>query len=298
VIAFALLATMLNGGPPGEFGQAPPSAQSTAAMQELAWDQRLDNPVPLDLAFRDENGATVQLRDLAASKPIVLVLAYYRCPQLCNLVLNGLLDGLRGMAFKPGEEFEIVVVSFDARETPEIARAKRNSYVEGYARPGTEKHWHFLTGDEPEIAKLAEAVGFRYRYDANHDRFDHASGITVLTPDGRVSRYLFGIRFEPRDLRLAIVEASAGNVGSVVDQFLLFCFHYDPATGKYNFAIFLAMRVAAAMTVAILGLWMWKGWKKAPRSPLTQGANVAVTLRVTEPHAEREEYIVESGVRE
>lgn len=261
MIAAALLATLLN-GPPGEIGQAPPSEQSTAAMQELAWIQRLDNPVPLDLAFRDESGATVKLRDFATGKPIVLVLAYYRCPQLCNLVLNGLLDSLKAIEFRPGEQFEIVVVSFDARETSEIARAKRDSYIEVYARPGTEAHWHFLTGDAPAIAKLAESVGFRYRFDSVHDRFDHPSGITVLTPDGRVSRYLFGIRYSPRDLRLAIVEASAGKVGTLADQFMLYCFHYDPATGKYNFAIFLAMRVAAAITVVILGLWMWKGWRK------------------------------------
>jgi protein SCO1 len=265
MIALGLLASILGSGPPGEPGQAPPADRTPAPIVELAWEQRLNEAVPLDLSFRDESGRTVRLRELSSGRPIILLLAYYRCPQLCNLVLNGLLEGLRDIEFRPGQEFEVIVVSFDARETPEIASAKRDNYVAGYARPGTEDHWHFLTGDDAEIAKLAEAVGFRFCYDAPHDRFNHASGITVLTPEGRVSRYLFGIRFAARDLRLAIVEASAGKVGSLTDQFLLFCFHYDPATGKYFFAIMTAMRIGGTLTVGILAAFLIRAWRRERR---------------------------------
>jgi protein SCO1/2 len=159
-------------------------------------------------------------------------------------------------------------VSFDARETPEIARAKRDNYVASYARPGTEGHWHFLTGDEPAIAQLAAAVGFRYSFDAAHDRFNHASGISVLTPDGRVSRYLFGIQFPSRDLRLALVEASAGKVGSLTDQFLLYCFHYDAESGKYRFAIMTAMRLAATLTVGFLAAFAIRSWRRERKQQL------------------------------
>jgi protein SCO1/2 len=265
MMAMALMASILGSGPPGEPGQGPPADRTPPGIIELAWQQRLNQQVPLDLPFRDESGRSVRLSELAGTRPLILVLAYYRCPQLCNLVLNGLLEGLRGVEFRAGQEFEVVMVSFDARETPEIARAKRDSYVASYARPGTEDHWHFLTGDEPEIARLAEAIGFRYAFDAAHDRFNHASGITVLTSDGRVSRYLFGIRFAARDLRLAIVEASAGKVGSVTDQFLLYCFHYDPATGKYLFAIMTAMRIGGALTVAILAVFLVRAWRQDRR---------------------------------
>jgi len=262
------MASILGSGPPGDPGQGPPADRTPPGIIELAWQQRLNEQVPLDVAFRDESGRSVRLHELAGSRPIILVLAYYRCPQLCNLVLNGLLEGLRSVEFRPGQEFEVVVISFDARETPEIARAKRDNYVANYARHGTENHWHFLTGDESEIAKVADAVGFRYAFDAAHDRFNHASGITVLTPDGRISRYLFGIHFAARDLRLAIVEASAGKVGSLTDQFLLYCFHYDPQTGKYLFAIMTAMRIGGVLTVVILGAFLIRAWRRDRRRAL------------------------------
>jgi protein SCO1/2 len=270
----AFLMISLGGAPPMEPGGNPPTGQTPSIVAELAWDQRLNAQVPLDLQFRDEMGHAVTLRQFSGQRPMILVLAYYRCPQLCNLVLNGLLESLREVAYRPGQEFEIVIVSFDARETPEIASAKRDAYVAGYARPGTESHWHFLTGDASAIATLAESVGFRFRYDAEHDRFDHPAGFTVLTPDGRVSRYLFGIRFEPRDLRLSIVEASAGNVGSLADQVLLFCFHYDPIAGKYNFAIFMAMRIAAAMTVSVMAWLLIRTWRRDAKSKLGPTAAV------------------------
>jgi protein SCO1/2 len=266
--ALALLAVTIGGGQPTDPSPGPPSSAVPSAIIELAWEQKLDQKIPLDLSFRAEDGTSVRLDDLSGGRPIILVLAYYRCPQLCNLVLNGLLEGLRGVEFKPGQEFEVIVVSFDARETPEIARAKRDNYVASYARPGTEGHWHFLTGDEPAIAQLAAAVGFRYAFDAAHDRFNHASGITVLTPDGRVSRYLFGIQFPSRDLRLALVEASAGKVGSLTDQFLLYCFHYDAESGKYRFAIMTAMRLAATLTVGFLAAFTIRSWRRERKQKL------------------------------
>lgn len=270
MIALGFLGLLAVGGPPVEPAGAPPAGMMPAAMVELEWTQRLDSRVPLNLAFRDENDQTVNLRELAGSKPIVLVLAYYRCPQLCNLVLNGVLDAIRNIPLKLGDDFEIVTVSFDAREGPGIAAAKKENYVAGYARPGAERHWHFLTGDERSIAALADAVGFRYRYDAAHDRFDHASGITILTPDGQVSRYLFGIRYAPRDLRLALVEASRGRVGGIAEQIMLFCFHYDAATGKYAIAVLTAMRALAAITVAILACWVFRAVRRDRRKSRVQ----------------------------
>jgi protein SCO1 len=268
--ALTLLALILSSGQPNDPPPGAPSSAVPSAITVLAWDQKLNQQVPLDVSFRAESDVPVRLADLSGGRPIILVLAYYRCPQLCNLVLNGLLEGLRGVEFRPGQEFEVIVVSFDARETPEIARAKRDNYVASYARPGTEEHWHFLTGDEPTIAKLADAVGFRYAFDAAHDRFNHASGITVLTPDGRVSRYLFGIQFLSRDLRLALVEASAGKVGSLTDQFLLYCFHYDAESGKYRFAIMTAMRLGAALTLGFLAAFVIRSWRRERRRAALQ----------------------------
>src|SRR5262245_13853993 len=190
---------------------------------DLGFDQRLDQQAPLDAMFRDESGQAVRLGDFFTDRPVVLVLAYYRCPRLCSLVLSGVLESLRELTFDAGKEFDVVIVSFDAREQPELAAAKKQSHVEQYGRPGGGRGWHFLTGDAEPIQRLADAVGFRFRYDAKTDDFAHASGIMVLTPDGRVSRYLFGIDYPPRDLRLALVEAAANRIGSPGDQVLLFC---------------------------------------------------------------------------
>lgn len=270
MISLSFLTLLAAGGPPVEPGGAPPAGVVPNAMVELEWNQRPNFQIPLDLTFRDESGQPVVLRQLVGNKPIVLVLAYYRCPQLCNLVLNGVLDAIRNMPLKLGDDFEIVTVSFDARETAGIAAAKKENYLAGYPRPGAERHWHFLTGDEASIAPLAEAVGFRYRYDAAHDRFDHASGITILTPDGRVSRYLFGIRFQPRDLRLALVEASQGQVGGIVEQFMLACFHYDAAKGKYGFAVLAAMRWIAALTVLTMAWFVIRAARRERRNSRVQ----------------------------
>jgi protein SCO1/2 len=269
VTATAFLALTLAAGPLPEPG-GPPSTAVPAAVADLAFDQKLGSQVPLDATFRDEQGREVRLDQFVAKRPVVLVLAYLRCPQLCTLVLNGLLDGLKGVPLRPGEDFEVVTISFDPRETPELAAAKKAHYLAGYGRPGAENAWHFLTGDKGQIDRVAGAIGFRYAFDAEHDRYSHPSGVVVLTPQGRVSRYLFGIRFLSRDLKLGLVEASEGRIGSVVDQLLLFCFHYDRETGKYSFAIINAVRAAAALTVLALGVMLVRLWWRESRRPTPQ----------------------------
>lgn len=215
-------------------------------------DQHLGTALPLDLVFRDETGQEVKLGSFFGDRPVILSLVYYECPMLCTQVLNGLVRGLRPLSFEPGREFELVTVSIDPGETPELAAAKKREYVTGYGRAGGATAWHFLTGRPAEIAALAEAVGFRYEYDPPTDQFIHASGIMVTTPDGRLSRYFYGIDYAPRDLRLGLVESAEGRIGSPVDKLLLLCYRYDPMTGRYGFLVVTSLRLAAIATVAAL----------------------------------------------
>ena len=197
----------------------------------------MDSQVPLDLHFRDESGKQVRLGDFFGQKPVVLSLVYYECPMLCTLVLNGMVTSFKVLSFDVGKEFEVVTVSFNPREKPPLAAAKKQAYLKRYGRPNAEKGWHFLTGDQDQITKLADAVGFRYTYDPKTEQYAHASTIIVLTPKGHVARYYYGIEYAPRDLRLGLIEASANKIGSPVDQVLLYCYHYDPLTGKYGLVI-------------------------------------------------------------
>jgi protein SCO1/2 len=224
--------------------------------------------VPLDATFRDETGTDVELGRYFGEKPVVLVMAYFRCPRLCTEVLNDLNKGLRGVApFTAGRDFQVVVVSFDAREKPPLAAAKKHSYIEDYGRPGSEDGWHFLTGDQPSIDSLKEAVGFRTVYDAKNDQFAHDSAVMVLTPAGKLSRYLFGLGYNARDLRLALVDSSDGKVGSVIDHVLLMCFHYDPSTGKYSATVLSIVRVGGVITVlTLLSFWLAVAWRGRRRS--------------------------------
>ncbi|MFQ5961388.1 MAG: SCO family protein [Candidatus Methylomirabilales bacterium] len=222
-------------------------------LQDIAFDQRLNEQVPLGLVFRDESGNPVQLRNYFEEKPVILALVYYECPQLCSLVLNGLLRTLRTLSFDAGDQFTVITVSFDPTETPTLAATKKEAYLQRYGRPGAGGGWHFLTGEESSIAQLTKAVGFRYTYDAEKDQYAHATGIMVLTPQGRVSRYFYGLEYSPRDLRLGLVEASANRIGSPVDQVLLYCYRYDPTTGKYGLIIMNFLRLAGAATVLVLG---------------------------------------------
>ncbi|MCL5742511.1 MAG: SCO family protein [Acidobacteria bacterium] len=223
-----------------------------ATLKEIGIDQKLNSQAPLNLPFRDETGRSVRLGDYFGQRPVILSLVYYECPMLCTLVLNGLVQTMRELPFTAAKQFEVVTVSFNPHETPELAAAKKRTYLQDYTRPGAERGWHFLTGDEPSIAALTTAVGFRYKYDPATRQYGHATAIIVLTPEGRVSRYFYGIEYPEKDVRLALVEASHNRIGTPVDQLLLLCFHYDPATGKYGLAILNATRALGAATV--LGL--------------------------------------------
>jgi protein SCO1/2 len=258
VMAFALLAGLLL-APAGVRGQSEPlptmqnPTGSPDVMKQIGIDQRLDAQVPLDLAFRDEQGASVSLRQFFGRRPVILTLVYYQCPMLCTFVLNGVLNSAKALSFDMGKDYEVVTVSIDPAETWMMAEAKHTMYAGLYGRPGAITGWHFLTGDEAAIRRLAETVGFRYVYDKASEQFAHASGIMVLTPEGRVSRYFYGITYMPRDVRFALVEASGGKIGTPVDQILLACFHYDPMTGKYGLVISRAVRVGGIATILAIG---------------------------------------------
>ncbi len=258
-VALAALA-LLAAGPAQADTNLPP------ILRDVGFDQRLNEQVPLELEFRDETGRTVRLAEYFDGKPVVLVLAYYRCPMLCTQVLNGLTKAMIDLPMSAGREFNVLTVSFDAREKPDLAAAKRQAYLDRYGRPGAERGWHFLTGDEEPIRRLTQAVGFRYTYDPRHDVFAHASGILVLTPAGKISRYFLDIKYSPRDLRLGLVEASEGRIGTAWDQALLYCFHYDPREGKYGVAVINAVRAGGVLTVLGLALFagvLWRRERKA-----------------------------------
>jgi protein SCO1/2 len=232
------------------------SSAIPAALRAIGFDQNIGQRVPLDTVFRDEAGATVHLGDYFGKRPVVLVFAYYDCPMLCTQVINGLSSALGVMSLNPGKDFEIVTVSFNPHDTPASATAKKAVYLDRYKRIGAADGWHFLTGDEPSIARLTKAAGFRYAWDADTKQYAHPSGVIVLTPDGTLSSYLFGIEYGPRNLRLGIVEASEGKVGTAVDALLLYCYHYDPMTGRYGLVIMRAIRMAGAATVFAIGAFI------------------------------------------
>jgi protein SCO1/2 len=245
----------------------PVQAQSglPPSLRRVGFDQRLNAQVPLDLEFKDEAGRTVKLGDYFGSKPVILVLAYFRCPMLCTQVLNGLVQALMDITINVGKEFNVVTVSFDPRDTPVMAAAKKKTYLGRYARPGADAGWHFLTGEQESIHRLTEAVGFRYTYDARNDQFAHASGIMILTLSGRISRYFYDIHYSPRDVRLGLVEASENRIGSPVDQILLYCFHYDPAEGKYGAVIMNLVRLGGVLTVLAIGAFVVIMWRQERR---------------------------------
>jgi protein SCO1/2 len=230
------------------------------ALNGVGIDQKLNDQLPLDLAFRDESGKDVKLGDYFGKKPVVLSLVYYQCPMLCNQVMNGMVTAFKVMNFQPGQDFEVVTVSFDPRETSTLAAAKKNTYVNYLPearRANAASGWHFLTGDEATIKRLTEAVGFRYHWDEATNQFAHASAIFVTTPQGKLARYFYGIEYAPRDLRLGLIEAADNKIGTPVDQLLLYCYHYDPATGKYGAAVMNLMRLGGIVTlIAIVGMFL------------------------------------------
>jgi protein SCO1 len=223
-------------------------------LKDVGIDQKLNDSVPLDLTFRDESGQTATLRQYFGGKPVILSLVYYNCPMLCTQVLNGLERSLKDVPMDVGKQFNVLTISIDPTERPVLAAAKKALYTGLYARPGVAQGWHFLTGDEAQIKQLASAVGFRYAYDPDTKQFAHASAIMMLTPEGKISRYLYGIQYSSRDLRLGLVDASNGKIGTMADQILLFCYHYDPATGKYSVLISRVLKAAAAFTILVMGV--------------------------------------------
>jgi protein SCO1/2 len=249
-----------------------------AALNNVGIDQKLNEQVPLDLVFRDETGREVRLAEyFNHGRPVIIALVYYECPMLCNQVLNGLTGSLKTLSFDIGKEFDVITVSFDRRETPQLAADKKASYIARYNRPGAETGWHFLTGDQNSIDALTKAVGFRYAYDSATKQFAHASGIMLTTPEGKLARYFYGIEYAPKEMRLSIVEASANKVGSPVDQLLLYCYHYDPASGKYGLAIMNVVRLGGVITVvgifALLIILRRRNTISGAKSELNAGGN-------------------------
>jgi protein SCO1/2 len=225
-------------------------------LNEIGIDQKLNEQVPLDLTFHDEMGRPVLLRDYFGKKPVILVFVYYECPMLCTLTLNGLVRSLRAIPFDVGKEFNVVTVSFDPQETAILAARKKLVYIDEYRRAGAEAGWHFLTGDQAAIEALTNAAGFRYQYDPQSQQWAHATAIMVLTPEGRLSRYFYGVEYSARDLRLSLVEAAENRIGTPVDRVLLYCYHYDPIKGRYGLVIMNLLRIGGTATVLALAAFI------------------------------------------
>jgi len=221
-------------------------------LKDVGIDQRLNEQLPLDAVFKDEQGREVRLGEYFKGKPVVLALVYYSCPMLCNQILSGMLSSFRQVSFNAGEEFQIVAISFDSRETPQLATAKKQTYVKAYNRASGNAGWHFLTGDDANIKRVTDAVGFRYKWDDKTNQFAHASGIFVTTPEGKLARYFYGIEYPHHWVRLALVEASQNHIGTPVDTLMLYCYHYDPATGKYGAVVMNIMKVAGVITLGLI----------------------------------------------
>jgi protein SCO1 len=231
-----------------------PADAKPQALANVGLDQKLNNQVPLDVTFRDETGRTVPLSEYFNGKPVILTLNYFRCPMLCSEVLAGLASAMIPLKFTAGHEFNVVTISIDPTDTPASAEKKKEQYLERYRRPEAYNGWHFLTGDKPAIDAVADAVGFRYSYQPEFKQYAHPSAIMVLTAEGKVAQYYFGIEYAPRDLRLGLVEASQNKIGTIVDQALLFCYHYDARTGKYTPAVMAAVRAGGVLTVIGIGV--------------------------------------------
>ncbi len=260
LLAVALLAAsawgQMNNGV-----MSPPASTRPPRLENVGIEQHLDAQVPADLTFRDETGTTVKLGDYFGRKPLILNLVYYNCTMLCGEALAGLASAMRLVKFDVGNEFDVITVSFDPRETPEMAAAKKTDYVGRYGRANAAAGWHFLTGQPDSINALTRTVGFQYQYDPKSNQYAHATAIMVLTPQGRISRYFYGVDFPPKDLRMGLVEASQGKIGNAVDAVLLYCYHYNPETGKYGAMVANILRLAAAVTILIMGIFLFILWR-------------------------------------
>ena len=264
----ALAAGMLSFAPgamaqiaPAPLSPAPSAPASSgpgfrSPLDGVGFDQNLGAKAPLDVMLRDESGRAVPLGSFFRGRPVILSLAYYDCPMLCGMALQGLASSLKTLSFTAGREFDVVTVSFNPLNTSEQARKKKATYLAEYGRPGASEGWHFLTGDAPALQKLTRAVGFRYVWDEEQKQYAHGTGIVLLSADGTISRYMFGIDYAPRDLRLGLIDASQGRIGSLADKLLLLCYHYDPSTGRYSAAAIDAVRIGAILTVLALGTFV------------------------------------------
>lgn len=235
---------------------SPPASMRPPGLKNVGILQNLDEQIPADLTFRDETGKTVQLGDYFGKKPMILNLVYYQCPMLCGEVLSGLTSALGVLKFNVGQEFDVLTVSFDPKDTPEIATLKKAEYLKRYKRAGAEQGWHFLIGSQASIDALTKAAGFQYQYDPKTGQFAHSTAIMILTPQGKIAQYYYGVEFAPKDLRLGLIQASSNKIGNVVDEVLLYCYHYDPNTGKYGAVITRILRLSGAATILLMGIFL------------------------------------------
>ena len=231
-------------GSPGE-----PASAMPPALREIGFDQLIDHQLPLDARFTDDEGHEITLGSLYGKRPVLLSFVYFTCPLLCTQVLNAMTATVSNLPLEAGKDFDLVVISIDPKDTPAVAAAKKAEFVHRYKDPTASAGWHFLTGTESEIRRTAAAAGFKYSWDEQTQQYAHPTGIIVSTPDGRLARYLFGLEFGPRDLKLALVDASEGKVGTLADQLLLYCYHYDPMTGRYGIYVMRVLRIAGVLTV-------------------------------------------------
>jgi protein SCO1/2 len=252
-----------------------PASTVPAPLREIGFDQRIDVKLPLDVVLRDEHGQLRPFGDYFASRPAILAFVYYECPMLCTLVLNSMASTLGVLSLDAGSDFDLIAVSIDPREGAPQAAARKAYFLDRYERPTAAAGTHFLTGEESSIRALASAAGFRYVWDEPTQQYAHPAGVVVVTPDGRVARYLFGLDYSPRDVRLALLEASAGKVGSAIDAVMLYCYHYDPMTGRYGFVIMRALRVAGVATVLAIGGFVMVSLRRERRAGRARRARLA-----------------------
>src|SRR5580704_5279888 len=270
----ALLLALTGIGAPAALAQ---QITTPAILNQVGITQNLNARIPPDLVFRDETGKSVRMGDFFGQKPIVLSLVYFDCPALCTEVLNGELRTMKAISLDLGKDFEAVTVSFETKDTPSLAKAKRDVYAGQYGRPEAADHWHFLTGEQKSIDALTNAAGFRYAYDSSIRQYAHAAAILVLTPEGRIDRYFYGVQYAARDVRLGLVEASQGKIGTLTDQALLYCYQYDPMTGKYGVVVMNVLRAAGGLTVLVLGIFMTLMFLRERKRPV--GAQPAASAK-------------------
>lgn len=287
IFSLLLFALCLSVSP----AQAPPPSiaekRDTTEKQQtmtsgVTIEQHLDEQLPLDTLFSDENGKEIPLSTFFGERPVILGLVYYRCPALCNRIITGIIESLKVLSFDAGKEFDVVLISIDPTESPELAAETKKSILERYNRAQSEKGWHLLVGSQESIRRVADAVGFRYRYDPEIKQYIHAAGIFVITPKGKISQYFYGIEYSPRDLRLALIQSAENKIGTLVDQVLLYCMVYDPTTGKYGLAILRLVQIAGLLTVIALGIFIYRMFRQEPKE-------VTEAIADQEPFTEKKE---------